>query len=159
MNYNIFTNQNKWQKWVFAVIRNIILAVLIAFLLGWVFGYKYLNILTDSMNPTMPRGTLIVIHSKNNEDIKVGDVATYSHTGNTFVTHRIVEVDYENGCVYTRGDAEPEDAKVDQVKFSEIEGIVIAYFPGLGSFFNNIRQNILIIVGFIVLVYFVLQYV
>ncbi|WP_210503382.1 signal peptidase I [Nocardioides xinjiangensis] len=68
------------------------------------------TVLTSSMEPTMPPGTLVVVRPTEPEDIGVGSVITYQLDSGepTVVTHRVVSqgVDAEGEPVFqTRGDA------------------------------------------------------
>lgn len=48
---------------------------------------------TGSMAPTIPTGSVAVVHRIPAEDIRVGDVVTVDQEGNLPVTHRVVTVD------------------------------------------------------------------
>lgn len=57
-----------------------------------VMGYSAMSILSGSMSPMLEPGDMIVINKTQPEDIKVGEVITYRVGGNTFVTHRVIEI-------------------------------------------------------------------
>ena len=73
-----------------------------------VFGFQYVVVLTDSMEPKIHPGDLVVVSPV--KDVKPGDVILYRlELGNTEyrIIHRVVDVKYdENGNLYyiTKGD-------------------------------------------------------
>ena len=107
MGKNIYKRKNKVSHIISTTIRNICLAFLIALVFSFAFGYKFLNILTGSMTPTMPVNTVVIIKEIPMEDIEVGDVVTFK-MGDSNVTHRVVEIDNRNPrniVLKTQGDA------------------------------------------------------
>jgi len=94
-------------------------------------GYTMLSVQTDSMEPTIMTGDLIISHmAEAGAEFEVGDVITYnSYVDNTRVTitHRIVDKKEVNGSVMysTKGDNAPGwDAK------DIVSGDVIALWTG-----------------------------
>ena len=57
-----------------------------------VMGYEEMAVLTGSMEPKYPVGSLIFVKEENLEKLQVGDVITYRLSGDTVVTHRVVEM-------------------------------------------------------------------
>ncbi|WP_240607214.1 signal peptidase I [Cryobacterium aureum] len=57
-------------------------------------GATPLTVLTSSMEPHLPPGTLIVVGPVNTDDLVIGDVATYQvHSGEpAVITHRIIAI-------------------------------------------------------------------
>ncbi|SEM69640.1 signal peptidase I [Cryobacterium sp. TMT1-3] len=57
-------------------------------------GATPLTVLTSSMEPHLPPGTLIVVDPVNTDDLVIGDVATYQmHSGEpAVITHRIIAI-------------------------------------------------------------------
>lgn len=154
---NIF-KQNSFAKYItLSLIKNIFLALIITIVFGFATGYKYLNILTGSMSPTMPVGTIIVVKHIDFNDLQVGDVITYkTYSGDFNVTHRIHSINKNNQTVITKGDA---TTNLDEpVSASRIVGVVVAYFPQLGYVFDFIRNNIILITIGIILILFVLNF-
>ncbi len=80
-------------------------------------------ILTSSMRPTLPPGTLVISKPADPADIGIGDVITYQlRSGEPeVVTHRVVSVSFTTGGEYvftTKGDANdlPDEAPVRAVQ-------------------------------------------
>ena len=100
------------------------LAALLIFIPA-VAGATPLTVLTSSMEPHLPPGTLIVVRPTPVADIRVGSVVTYQiESGKPeVITHRVIEVRSEsNGSTsfITKGDnndeADPKPVIPDQVK-------------------------------------------
>lgn len=68
--------------------------------------YRTMTVLTASMRPTHPAGSVIVASPIPSSEVRVGDVITYRIPveDRRIVTHRVVEV-VEPGVVRTKGDA------------------------------------------------------
>jgi signal peptidase len=101
-----------------------------------VTGSVPLTILTQSMEPTLPPGTLIVVRPVDTDDLQVGDVATYQiRSGEAAViTHRITAVASESDGTRSftfQGDnnAEPDSKAVTP---AQIQGEVWYSVPLVG---------------------------
>lgn len=57
-----------------------------------IMGYSVMTVLSGSMQPTIPTGSLVAIRAVNPREIQVGDVVTYLRPNNTTVTHRVIEI-------------------------------------------------------------------
>lgn len=74
-------------------------------------GYSFFRIVTGSMEPTMPVGSLTLTKQQDITDVKKGDVVTFksqsSETHGKIITHRVVDVFTSNNDVIlqTKGDA------------------------------------------------------
>lgn len=66
---------------------------------------------TGSMEPTIPTGSLAVVHEIPASDIRVGDIVTVDRPGELPVTHRVTSVAGEGlaRTITLRGDANPTD--------------------------------------------------
>lgn len=135
-------------------------------------GSRLFSIVSDSMEPEIPTGSMIVGRVPDSEDeIQVGSVITYEWrqgNGITLITHRVVEVrsDAETGITYyiTRGD---NAGGVDAVRpvFSDVVGIYTGQRCAFFGYFFGFLQSaegvialiviLLIIVITIVIVHFV----
>ncbi|GAA1699713.1 hypothetical protein GCM10009808_16640 [Microbacterium sediminicola] len=99
-----------------------------------------LTVLTNSMEPTYPPGTLLVVTPTDPQDIRIGDVITYQLVPGeaTYVTHRVVAVTQStNGDVSftTKGD---NNGTIDEdpVIADQVMGRVWYSLPWLG-WINN----------------------
>ncbi|WP_309108611.1 signal peptidase I [Arthrobacter sp.] len=94
------------------------------------------TVLTGSMRPTMPPGTLVVSKPVEAEELKVGDAITYQlRSGEPdVVTHRIISVSQTLGgetLFTTQGDANPHPDE-NPVKAAQIRGVVWYGIPFAG---------------------------
>ena len=115
-----------------------------------IFGYKLLEILSGSMEPTIEEGSLILIKETPKDKIENSDIITFRYEGtNNIVTHRIVKVIKDGEEFITRGDANnADDPRI--IKYSEVEGVVKSSIPSIGKIISSISENIVIIIGAII---------
>ncbi|WP_412160890.1 signal peptidase I [Curtobacterium flaccumfaciens] len=99
-------------------------------------GSMPLTVLTQSMEPTLPPGTLLVVRPTPIDDIRVGDVVTYQIVSGqpAVVSHRVVSVSSSSDGERTfvlKGDnnAEADPAPVTAV---QIRGVVWYSVPEIG---------------------------
>lgn len=108
----------------------------LAFLLAGIriVGFTPYAVLSGSMEPAFHVGSLIYVKSVDPEDIKVGDAITFRLSGeDTAATHRVIEIDRENQCFYTKGDAN-ESPDASPVPYSSVLGRAVFTVPKLGLF-------------------------
>lgn len=96
-----------------------------------------LIVLTDSMYPQIESGDLIFCHTAQAEEIQVGDVIAFfdpAGSGTTVVTHRVVELVYEDQSLFfrTKGDANNTEDRV-LVPAENLVGIYRSRIPGAGN--------------------------
>lgn len=115
----------------------LVLAVaILAFLLAGVriIGFTPYVVLSGSMEPTYHVGSLIYVRSVSPESIEAGDPITFvMNDSGTIATHRVTEVDKENQCFYTKGDAN-NTADASPVTYDNLIGKAIFTIPKLGFF-------------------------
>ncbi|MFC8041943.1 signal peptidase I [Nocardia sp. NPDC057353] len=124
--------------WVllFLLVGLLVVTIVLPLLVG---GHRY-TILTGSMQPTYPPGTLVVVRPEEPVEFAVGTPITYQlRSGQPeVVTHRIVQIrrsaDGEIGFI-TRGDANQVDDQ-EIVRPEQIRGAVWYSIPYLG-YVNN----------------------
>ena len=114
----------------------ILLLAVLVIVLPLVVGGSPLTVLTSSMEPKLPPGTLVVVKPTPVSDIRIGDVITYQlYSGQPeVVTHRVIErVSSSDGTVsfITKGDANgvPDANPVREV---QVRGTVWYSIPWLG---------------------------
>ena len=95
------------------------------------FGVQVYSVISGSMEPEYPVGSLIYVKDINPSEIEVNDVITYVLPSETPSTHRVVRIDEENQLFYTKGDAnETEDGA--PVHFKNLIGTPVFKIPYLG---------------------------
>jgi len=120
-------------------------AILLAAVLAGFAGVRYLCVLSPSMEPELPVGSLIVVVPARAENLKVGRNVTY-RLGSNFVTHRIVEINKTEETLITQGLANSlPDAPVD---FEAVAGVPVLCVPKLGRLtarFSGIAGKIILL--------------
>ncbi len=130
----------------------LVLAVLAGLLIiPKLMGYEEMAVLTGSMEPNYPVGSLIFVKEIDPDQLEVGDVITYRLDSDTVVTHRIVEIDKEAQTVTTKGDANSSNDG-SPVPYSEIVGKAHFKIPYLGYVSMNIKtpKGIMAICGVLI---------
>ena len=95
------------------------------------FGVQVYSVISGSMEPEYPVGSLIYVKDINPSGIEGNDVITYVLPSETPSTHRVVRIDEENQLFYTKGDAnETEDGA--PVHFKNLIGTPVFKIPYLG---------------------------
>jgi signal peptidase len=108
---------------------------------------------SDSMEPTLSRGDLLIIQAKSPDQIALNDIVVYQdevwHSDGPIV-HRVVEIEMVEGDYYyfTKGDNNPTRDPYNRT-YSEIVGVVVATIPWLGniSLFLRTPIGIVMMVG------------
>lgn len=135
------------------LILTVVALVTASVLLPRVVGATPYTILTGSMRPSMPPGTLVVVRPVSPERVRVGDVVTYQlRSGEPqVVTHRVVSVGVDGGghrVFRTQGDAN-DVADSAWVRPVQVKGVLWYAVPHLGRFANVLdgeqRQQVLVV--------------
>lgn len=113
----------------------IILAVIagcLAILLPQARNYQVFRVITGSMEPEIPIGSIVYVQSTPAKDVVTGDVIAF-RSGNRVITHRVVMNDVVEGKFSTKGDANPVEDE-NRVDYGELIGVVVRHYPHLGEF-------------------------
>ena len=100
------------------------------------FGVEFRAVLTGSMTPEIPVGSLVIIVPTNAENIKIGDDITFVTGGEKVVTHRVVKIDRKNNEFTTWGIANDPSAIDAPNKYENILGVVKIHIPRIGGIFS-----------------------
>ena len=95
------------------------------------FDVQVFSVISGSMEPEYPVGSLIYVKDVDPSEIKVGDVITYVLPNDMPSTHRVIDIDAENQHFYTKGDAN-EAADGAPVHFKNLIGTPVFTIPYLG---------------------------
>ncbi len=137
------------------IITNIFIAVavvlVVVFCAPRLFGLQPYAVLSGSMEPEYPVGSLLYVHAADPATIEVGDAVTFTRGGTT-VTHEACAIDFENQTIETQGIANRNsDGSVmrdaEPVPFSQVIGVPVVCIPFLGyvNVFCTTMPGILII--------------
>lgn len=144
-------------KLVKDIISYIVIAIVFIFMVisilsnTGLFGYKFYDVLTGSMSPTIKPGSLIVVKEIDDTDIKEGDIITFKgNSTSNITTHRVVEVIEKDKNIkfQTKGDANDvlDPMLIDG---NLLVGKVVFDIPYMGqvmSFINQYRVIIVILI-------------
>jgi signal peptidase len=101
-----------------------------------------LTVLTGSMTPTIPAGSVVVVRPVDTGTLRVGDIVTYQKAPGAmaeYITHRItaLHLDTTPVTLTTKGDAN-RTADLKPVPVTAVRGKVVMHVPHLGS----VRESI-----------------
>lgn len=139
---------NSKLKKALKIASNLLLAVvfILAILLVGVriFGIDILTVLSPSMEPKYPTGSLIYLVDVDPARLEVDDVITYRISEKATATHRIKEIipDEDDSSIVrfrTKGDNN-DNYDGSLVEFEQVEGKVIFCIPLLGHLAMYIRR-------------------
>ena len=126
---------------VFNIVSGIVLvsalALVVAFAGVRVVGLTPYAVLSGSMEPQYPVGSLIYVKDEDPESVQVGDAITFSLDSGTLVTHQVYDIDAENRLFYTQGIANVDESgavihDAAPVPFSQLAGAPVFCIPFLG---------------------------
>ena len=96
-----------------------------------ILGYQAYNIMSGSMEPEIPVGSLVYVKAIAPEEIESDDVIAFS-SNESVIVHRVVENRIVEGEIITKGDAnERED--FGPVAYQSVLGRVERHIPHLGQ--------------------------
>lgn len=97
------------------------------------FGYHIYTVVSGSMEPAIPTGSLVYIHEMQPEDVEPDDVIAFygAKDSASIITHRVVENRVLMGEFITKGDAnQTED--MNPAPYGNFIGRVEKSFPEIG---------------------------
>ncbi|QJY46346.1 signal peptidase I [Pseudonocardia broussonetiae] len=115
-----------------------------------VAGASTLTVLSGSMEPTLPVGSVVVVRPRPAGEVGVGDVVTFlardpGSAETRVVTHRVVEV-LDGPAFRTRGDANP-DPDPGVVAAADLRGVEWYVVPWVGGAMAALRTPVGLLVG------------
>lgn len=118
------------------IVTDIIIVILLILLAGilimkLIYGMEMKAVLTGSMEPELPVGSLLMITPVSYEDIEIGDDITFVRDEKlTLVTHRVIAKDNETRQLTTQGIA--NNVSDNPTKYENVVGKVVYHIPYLG---------------------------
>lgn len=142
-----------WRVLVWTLLLALVLVLVAAVLLPRAAGATPYTVLTGSMQPDYPPGTLVVVKPVEIEDIAIGDVITYQlESGEaTVVTHRVISVGTSLGSgertLRTRGDANTaaDQAPVQEVQVKGRLWYAVPYLGHVGTWITSSTRQVVTI--------------
>ena len=128
---------------LFAIIGTIVILIPIltalTLLMPRLIGYSEYSIVSGSMEPDYPVGSLVFVKETSPESIKRGDVITYEKA-DTAVTHRVVANNSSKRQLITKGDANKINDPYP-ISYEQIKGIVIECIPKAGAYIEYAKST------------------
>ena len=113
------------------VLIAVLVALIVAVLAAQVVGVQLRTVVSPSMEPDIPVGSLIVIKPTAFEEIAIGDDISFVRDRNlTVVTHRVIEKDIENKTLTTQGLT--NNAPDAPTLYENVIGVVQWHVPAIG---------------------------
>lgn len=126
-----------------AVIVFAALCVGLLVVLPRVTGAVPLTVLSGSMSPTIPTGSVVLVKPVDPQVIEAGDVITFQSAPGVaeFVTHRVVRVQHDTDPLsfVTKGDANRGE-DIDPVPAGAVRGEVWFHVPYLGTLSEFVKS-------------------
>lgn len=119
-------------------VGTVLLVILVVFFVPLtvprMFGYHIYTVVSGSMEPAIPTGSLVYINTMEAKDVQEGDVIAFygASDGNSIITHRVVTNSIVMGEFITKGDANEEN-DMNPIPYSHFIGKVVCSFPKVGS--------------------------
>lgn len=99
-----------------------------------IFGVELYTVISGSMEPEIPVGSLVFIEQSEAQDAQPGDVVAFygARDSAAIITHRVVENHVVTGELITKGDANQTN-DMNPVDYDNFIGTVVFDVPGLGA--------------------------
>lgn len=122
-----------------------------------IMGFRPVVVLSGSMEPTFPVGSIVYYHKCDFEELQVGDAVTFK-AEDTLVTHRITTVNGISRTVVTKGDNNSTEDPVP-VEENEIVGKATNFAIPYAGYFVIYGKNpiAIVIMAMILLINYVLE--
>ncbi len=121
----------------------ILLGVIAAFIpltVPRLMGYEIYEVVSGSMEPEIPVGSILYVEETPPEEIEAGDVIAFMRN-DTVVSHRVEENRYVEGEFITKGDANSEEDTVP-VPYDSLVGKSVYHLPVLGTLMTMLAGDV-----------------
>lgn len=111
----------------------LVVAACLCLIIPRIAGYEGYVVVSGSMEPTIPVGSVIYSKKTEPELLQTGDIIVFINEtrGTTPITHRVVSNDPSTGTITTKGDAN-ENEDINPVTYDRVIGKVAAHAPRIG---------------------------
>ena len=115
----------------------LVIVLLLPLGLPKLMGYEVYNVVSGSMEPTIPVGSMIIVKPMQGSEIAEKDIIVFHTSEEAVVTHRVMENHVVEGEFITKGDAnDAED--LTTVLYANLIGRVTKHIPKLGDIMTHI---------------------
>jgi len=155
--YAISISESSTVSNVLSIINTTIitLALAISFLMlfGMIFGIRTCAVVTDSMETTIPVGSLVLVRDIDDQSIYEGDILSYVKSDGITYIHRVssVYVSEESPNEYiitmTGDNQDRYPGAIDTIRSGMVQGSYIMHIPGLGNFLLWVQQSWILVLA------------
>lgn len=117
-----------------------VIAALLPITLPHYMGYEIYNVISGSMEPDIPVGSIIYVQDTSADTLEKNDVIAFM-SGGSIVTHRVVENHILEGYLTTKGDANAQE-DLGEVPYDNVIGKVVKHVPYLGQLMWILSSNV-----------------
>ena len=175
MRFYRLEKENYFKTWAGICLKMLFMAVLIVMSIMLIAGYKFLIVISPSMTPTIPVGSLVIVTPCDYEDLELGDIVTMDMSGIN-LTHRVKgkciplpdgkykyleedDPDYDRGVWYSQGDAsDTKDGPIDNVVGVVQDGHIFELTGKIVNFVQNNKPLTIVTIVLMVAVYGTVSY-
>lgn len=139
-------------KWMLNLILALYLAVVGAVTVPSLLGVRIFTVISGSMAPDIPAGSVVYTLPRAFEEIRAGDIVTYRQgESGVFVTHRVIGTDPENQVLITRGDAnaQPDGGGVSRENLVGRVQFSVPYLGYAAVLLDSAGEKLLVLGGFL----------
>lgn len=117
----------------------IIIAACIPLTIPKAMGYQLYTVVSGSMEPAIPTGSLVYIKYVEPKEIAEGDVIAFygSDADGSIITHRVVSNSTAMGQFITKGDANEEN-DMNPVTYNQYMGKLVRSIPKVGGIVQTV---------------------
>lgn len=108
-----------------------VIAALVPVTVPRFMGYEIYNVVSGSMEPEMPVGSIAYVKAVDPVMLEDGEIAAYATEGSV-IMHRVVSNHKVEGYLITKGDAN-EDEDIKEVQYANVRGRVVKHYPVIGQ--------------------------
>lgn len=129
-----YRRAGRWLNGIGMVLLLLVIVVCIPLTVPRIFGYQVYNVISGSMAPAIPTGSLVYVKSEPAGEIETDDVIAFYSAADTgaIITHRVLENHTVSGEFITKGDANEQKDPLP-VEYEYLLGKVVLSVPVLGE--------------------------
>lgn len=120
----------------------VIIAACVPLTVPKAMGYQLYTVVSGSMEPAIPTGSLVYIRYVEPKEITEGDVIAFygSDADGSIITHRVVSNSTAMGQFITKGDANEEN-DMNPVNYNQYMGKLVRSIPKVGGIVQTITAG------------------
>ncbi len=117
-----------------------VIAICLPMTVPRLFGYQIFHVISGSMEPEIPVGSVIYVAGEEPDLIQADDIIAF-RSGEAVIAHRVIRNNAIEGEITTKGDANAGE-DVNKVHYSEVIGVVRYHVPYVGRLFSVFNSTV-----------------